>query len=43
MLSLMLQVMQERVRLLFDMRNMVEEEGEDRGMIVVVVKHFGNS
>ena len=37
---LMLQVMQKQVRFLFDMRNMVEEEGEERGMIVIVVKHF---
>ena len=37
---LMLQVMQKQVRFLFDMRNMVEEEGEERGMIVIVVKHL---
>ena len=37
---LMLQMMQKQVRFLFDMRNMVEEEGEERGMIVIVVKHF---
>ena len=37
---LMLQVMQKQVRFLFDMRNMAEEEGEERGMIVIVVKHF---